>query len=165
MRPPLFDISIYKNIDKYVFFSSTEDIRGFPVIIEPPLKLDLPSVGQIGIFTKQGIQISQSNPLTKYVDNYLSSLKKATKLGSLASIGSIWKVINIICNIKSDWIVPAHTIKSGYTISPVKFRNGAYRGYKQDPDYYLPLTATDEELGETILKAFDVIETLPEEYV
>ena len=72
-----------------------------------------------------------------------------------------WKSISFAVNTnKYDWVVPAQTIKSGYSVSC----NLNGEGNKNYPSFHLPLTATNTEIGNMIVKAFDAIDGIIKNY-
>lgn len=70
---------------------------------------------------------------------------------------SQWERVLVYCNQNSDTL---YGIPSGLEITASKFDGQDFLGTNYMPKYNLPLDVSDEELGKTILKAFEQIKDI-----
>ena len=149
--------NIFKRKDgsEAVFTSDVFDEKGYRRTNDDLNIIKLPTSDEIIANTiKKSIEISKLKIHINSAD-YKGGLSQIKDMKSNKILHRDWYSISISLNeAKDDCITNHFIIKSGYTFNTRK--NGV--GYKSYPSFHLPLTATDEEIGEAFRKAFDAID-------
>lgn len=114
------------------------------------------SNSQIGHCIRQVLDISREIPLQDKEKDVLKNETGYSLDGK--SLQKYYKYIAIWVNDGKEKIIsPHYTAKSGYTIQLFQYRDGAFFGMSPETMRNLPLDCTDEELGKSILYAFDAV--------
>ena len=149
--------SVFKRKDgsEAVFTSDVFDEKGYTRINDDLNIIKLPASDEIIANTiKKSIEISKLEVHVNsefHIDRFCEYIK--TKSDRIRN--REWLSISVYLNeAKEDYITDHWMVKSGYTFDT--YKNGAR--YKSYPSFHLPLTATDEEIGEAFRKAFDSID-------
>jgi len=159
------DISIFKNSEgKFLFVSQSSDLRGLPVLIPDILTLAQSyTLIDVGIIARKAISVCEANPiLEKPKEDFDNLLKRITGLKSYKAVGKEWKMVSVGHYPGGEDNLPSKRIQRMIEIRPSKFRVGAHRGFSWDPVFTLDFDCSNEELGATIIKAFDAIDTMSE---
>jgi hypothetical protein len=142
-------ISLYRNShNTIVVIPDTHDERGFGRRLNKPLVLEQPyTISQVGATARQAFLYAKENPHIDSKD-VVDVLGMITGQKSSSKRVKEWRMVNALAEpeeklIKLDsWV--AH--------------NRSYAGHPDYPHYTLPYDCTDEELGKTIIAAFDAME-------
>ena len=149
--------NIFKRKDgsEAVFTSDVFDEKGYTRINDDLNIIKLPASDEIIANTiKKSIEISKLKIHINSAD-YKGGMYQLMKTKSNRVFNNTWYSISVHLNeAKEDYITDHWMVKSGYTFDT--YKNGA--SYKSYPSFHLPLTATDEEIGEAFRKAFDSID-------
>ena len=149
--------SIFKRKDgsEAVFTAYVTDEKGYTRKHDTIFIIKLPTSNDIIANTiKKSIEISKLEVHVNsefHIDRFCEYIK--TKSDRIRN--REWLSISVYLNeAKEDYITDHWMVKSGYTFDTLK--NGVR--YKSYPSFHLPLSATDEEIGEAFRKAFDSID-------
>jgi hypothetical protein len=162
-KPMLTGCYIFRKIEnkEIIFIPRSKNKHSWPVEIDQAIRLKQYQLKEVGKAARAAIIICEQYPLID-IEEPVSVVKK--ELGynwNKGKLEKLYESVDLISNPEADIVRPAgHIIKNGYTISPSKARDGAFRSTTADPEFYLPMDCSDEELGETVIKAFDVVKDM-----
>ena len=148
---------------KIVLIPKSHDEKGLPVFFDGAVTLSAPfDNATIGRKVREMIKLCEATPLLS-VGRDEDILEEATgcKNGDSKELNEAgWKWASVMNMPGPGKNEPSKIKEKGIEVSVQKFRHGGFIGFTSDPSFPLPLDCSDEELGETVLKAFASIETM-----